>query len=240
MEIIYEDGWILVCYKEAGLPVESGRIGTMDLVNILKNRLHEKNGGNREPYLGVVHRLDQPVEGLLVFAKNRKAAGALSAQVQDDRMKKIYRAVVRPVRSDIPRQGVLENWLLQDRKTNSSRIVPEKTPGAKKARLEYEILSRTGQAALAQIYLFTGRHHQIRVQMAGAGMPLAGDRKYGSSGEHGAEGNREDDWKNGQKIREIPFPALCASSLTLVHPSSGKSMEFHCQPRGEAFSWFPA
>lgn len=238
MEVIFEDDWILVCYKEAGLPVESGRIGTMDLVSILKNRLYEKNGGNGEPYLGVVHRLDQPVEGLLVFAKNRKAAGVLSAQVQDGGMKKIYLAVVRPSRSDIPRQDVLENWLLQDRKTNSSRIVPEKTPGAKAAKLEYKILSRTGQTALARIRLFTGRHHQIRVQMAGAGMPLVGDRKYGCSGEYGAKGIPEEDLKSGQKAREPRFPALCASSLTLIHPSSGKSMEFHCQPGGEAFSWF--
>ena len=116
---------VLVCRKEAGLAVQSGRVGAPDLVSMLKNRLWEREG--KEPYLGVVHRLDQPVEGLLVFAKTKKAAASLSAQVQDGRMVKQYLAVTLPEKEEIPIQGRLEDWLLQDRASNSSRIVPKET-----------------------------------------------------------------------------------------------------------------
>ncbi len=226
MEIVFEDSQVLVCRKEAGLAVQSGRVGAPDLVSMLKNRLWEREG--KEPYLGVVHRLDQPVEGLLVFAKTKKAAASLSAQVQDGRMVKQYLAVTLPEKEEIPVQGRLEDWLLQDRASNSSRIVPKETRGARKAVLEYRILKtwnvpggeKESRAALAQIRLFTGRHHQIRVQMAGAGMPLAGDRKYGS-------GN----------FGKGDFPALCAWSLAFIHPGTGKEMAFQCQPEGR---YFPA
>ncbi len=228
MEIVFEDSQVLVCRKEAGLAVQSGRVGAPDLVSMLKNRLWEREG--KEPYLGVVHRLDQPVEGLLVFAKTKKAAASLSAQVQDGRMVKQYLAVTLPEKEEIPIQGRLEDWLLQDRSSNSSRIVPKETRGARRAVLEYRILKtwnvpgdegeKESRAALAQIRLFTGRHHQIRVQMAGAGMPLAGDRKYGS-------GN----------FGKGDFPALCAWSLAFIHPGTGKEMAFQCRPEGR---YFPA
>lgn len=247
MNIIYEDSQILVCYKEAGLPAQSGRIGEKDLVSILKNRLWEQGGGKKEPYLGIIHRLDQPVEGLLVFAKTPRAAASLSAQVADGRMKKSYHAVVWKERTagSIPetsRQkkreeegkgadvGILENYLLKESRTNSSRIVAEGTRGAKLARLEYCILEQQpaedGQLVLLQVHLFTGRHHQIRVQLAGAGMPLAGDRKYGKD-------------LVPDSVMKYPL-ALCASSLELVHPAFGKRMEFHCEPQGICFQNFPS
>ena len=228
MEIVFEDSQVLVCRKEAGLAVQSGRVGAPDLVSMLKNRLWVREG--QEPFVGVVLRLDQPVEGLLVFAKTKKAAASLSAQVQDGRMVKQYLAVTLPEKEEIPAQGRLEDWLLQDRASNSSRIVPKETRGARRAVLEYRILKtwnvsgdegeKESRAALAQIRLFTGRHHQIRVQMAGAGMPLAGDRKYGS-------GN----------FGKGDFPALCAWSLAFIHPGTGKEMAFQCRPEGR---YFPA
>ena len=113
MEIIYEDGQILVCKKEAGLPVQSGRVQTMDLESMLRNHLRENHHDGKEPYLGIVHRLDQPVEGLLVFAKTKKAAASLSAQVQDGRMEKIYLAVAAISGGNLPDEGVLENWLVR-------------------------------------------------------------------------------------------------------------------------------
>ena len=238
MEIIYEDSQILICRKEAGLPVQSGRIGGRDLVSILKNRLWEQGGEKKEPYLGVVHRLDQPVEGLLAFAKTQKAAAGLSAQLSDDRMNKRYQAVVwLPPGAESRgayRPGekyVLENYLLKDHRTNSSVIVSKGTAGAKLSRLEYEIVEckswtltdgaeeKKGELALADIRLETGRHHQIRVQMAGAGMPLLGDRKYGIV----------------QGAGEL---ALCADRLQLVHPGTGKKMEFYCKPQGFWFQRF--
>lgn len=239
MHILYEDSQIIVCYKEAGLPVQSARIGTKDLESSLKNYLGEQTG--KLPYLAVVHRLDQPVEGVLAFAKTKKAAASLSAQVQDGRMKKTYQAVVQ-IRSEHTegeqaKKGILMNMLLRDGKTNTSRIVPEHTKGAKKAVLEYQILAdkwnmdqnrssddtKNSRIALVQIQLHTGRHHQIRVQMAGAGMPLLGDRKYGQSS--GADSGKA-------------ALALCAVSLELIHPKTGKKMQFTCEPQGEYFKEF--
>lgn len=232
MKILYEDSQIIVCYKEAGLPVQSARIGTKDLESILKNYLSEQTG--KPPYLGVVHRLDQPVEGLLVFAKNSQAAGELGKQVKDGRMKKVYHAVVyfsenesivkNAQKKEIPEEGTLIDYLLKEGKSNSSRIVSEQTKGAKKAELDYRILDRKeGEAiALVEIHLHTGRHHQIRVQMAGAGMPLLGDRKYG----------KEETDKSGFQL------ALCAVSLELFHPRTGKKMHFTCEPQGEYFKLF--
>lgn len=234
MKILYEDSHMIVCYKEAGLPVQSARIGTRDLENILKNYLSEKTG--KAPYLAVVHRLDQPVEGVLVFAKTQKAAASLSAQVNDGRMKKIYHAVVSLEENTdmILEQDwtTLCNYMLKDGKTNTSRIVSANTKGAKKAELEYRILKTTEimkeedekktMGALAEIHLHTGRHHQIRVQMAGAEMPLFGDRKYG----------KETLCEYGKSL------ALCAVSLELVHPGNGKKMQFTCEPQGEYFKLF--
>ena len=237
MEILYEDKQLMVCYKEAGLPVQSARMGVKDLESILKNYLWEKGqekGKQREPYLAVVHRLDQPVEGVLVFAKTPEAAKKLSAQLTDGRMKKTYLAVThlpthriskhprsqemgeenlyeddsqgkrfwkekpdqegfqekgswkeKPGQADPQGQELcggnktgmgrfhsLEDYLVKDGRTNTSRIGKAGEPGAKLAKLEYEILEREENKALVKIRLYTGRHHQIRVQMAGTGMPL--------------------------------------------------------------------
>lgn len=250
MKILYEDSQIIVCYKESGLPVQSARIGTKDLESILKNYLSCQNTqrelSEKPSYLGVVHRLDQPVEGILVFAKNQQAAANLSAQTGDGRMKKIYHAVVQLSEREIPEEGTLVNYLLKDGKSNTSRIVAENTKGAKRAELDYHILEpkivtqpvlpgkipenadipmdekEKLKIALVEVNLHTGRHHQIRVQMAGAGMPLLGDRKYGA----------ENVFDQGKAL------ALCAVSLELVHPRTGKKMQFTCEPKGEYFQVF--
>ncbi|MDD3794970.1 MAG: RluA family pseudouridine synthase, partial [Lachnospiraceae bacterium] len=218
MKIIHEDSQILVCYKESGLPVQSARVGTKDMVSMLKTYLWEKGGSGKEPYLGVIHRLDQPVEGVVVFAKTAQAAASLSEQIRNGSMQKIYHAVVRKNRNDIPDQGLLINYLLKESKGNSSKIVPEKTTGAKQAELEYRILKKSAgnekkRMALVQIHLHTGRHHQIRVQMAGADMPLYGDRKYGIV-------SPEDS--------KSPL-ALCAVSLCFHHPKSKELVTFTCE-----------
>lgn len=232
MKILYEDSQMIVCYKESGLPVQSARIGSKDLESILKNYLREKT--EKVPYLGVVHRLDQPVEGVLVFAKTPQAAAELGAQVQDGRMRKCYRAVTERSGETSAREGTLRNDLLKDGKTNTSRIVSAKTKGAKRAELDYVVLKETEvrgpeesgeevkRLALVEIQLRTGRHHQIRVQMSGAGMPLLGDRKYGTAELFGKTGAL----------------ALCAVSLELIHPRTGKKMQFTCEPQGEYFQLF--
>lgn len=219
--IIYEDKDILVCHKPAGIAVQNARVGSMDLESLLKNYIAQKVLG-RTPYLGIIHRLDQPVEGVLVFALNTKAAAELNRQMTLGKIKKVYLAVTEgEVKAE---KATLENWLKKDNRTNSSSVVPEGTSGAKKAVLSYELLETRevqGQKRnLLEICLDTGRHHQIRVQMAHAGMPLAGDRKYNPH----------------QSVQE-PL-ALCSSKLGFQHPVTKKKMEFQVIPAGSAFKVF--
>ena len=250
--ILYEDKDIIVCRKPAGIAVQNARIGAMDMESSLKNYLAAAGNGRQIPYLAVVHRLDQPVEGVLVFAKNPKAAKNLSAQITAGKMEKIYLAVTfgspdeyeknetarkneADSKEDVAGGGkqhepkILEDYLRKDGKTNTSSVVSPGTPGAKKARLSYEVLDGTTDKIsgkkkwLLRIHLDTGRHHQIRVQMAHAGMPLAGDRKYGAeSGVTIGAGNL----------------ALCAASLTFTHPGTGKVMKFQTTPQSPAFDGF--
>ena len=216
-DIIYEDLHILVCRKPAGLAVQNASFGRKDLESMLKTYLFEKDG-KANPYLGIIHRLDQPVQGLVVFAKNPKSAATLSAQVQDGRMKKYYRAVT----CGIPKtkEERLVNYLKKNSRTNLSECVSEKEQGAKKAELYYHVLEEKDNYALLEIELFTGRHHQIRVQMAKNQTPLYGDQKYN---------------KNAQKGEQI---ALCASRLEFYHPATGKKMQYDCKPEGGAFALF--
>lgn len=217
LNIIYEDAHIIVCGKPAGLAVQNASFGKKDLESMVRTYLAEKEQ-KANPYLAVIHRLDQPVQGIVIFAKNKKTAAALSSQVQDGRMQKQYLAVVcgQPDK----KQGELVDFLLKNKKGNVSEKVPEGTAGAKKAVLEYQVLKEQDGLALVKIKLCTGRHHQIRVQMAAAGMPLFGDVKYNPAAE-----------KN-QGL------ALCADQLTIVHPVSGKTQEFFYKPCGNGFEKF--
>ncbi len=220
LEIIYEDKQIIICNKPAGIPVQSARIGIKDMVSILKNYRNEKENLTGEPYLGLVHRLDQPVQGVMVFAKTKEAAAELSRQVSDGRMKKQYLAVVCGKPSE--QEGTLVDYLLKDGKTNTSKIVKEGTRGAKKAILSYRVVREFEDRTLVEVDLKTGRHHQIRVQMAGAKMPLLGDRKY----------NREAVEEN------VPTVALAAYRLSFVHPKTKKVMTFEQMPKGPVFDNF--
>lgn len=222
--ILYEDNDIIVCHKPAGIATQTARVGQADMVSEITNYL--KAGGfdkKKSLYVGVIHRLDQPVEGILVFAKNKAAAADLSRQAAGDAMEKEYLAVV--CGKPFSQAGELKDYLLKDGRTNISRIVPPEVKGAKEARLSYEILSEGPYGtALARIRLYTGRHHQIRVQMANVGMPLLGDRKY--AGEKAVFLSLQ------LGIKEI---ALCAYRLTFTHPKTGKRMRFEISPEGKAF-----
>ncbi len=217
IDILYEDGQLLVCRKPAGVPVQSGKVGQKDMVSILRNY---RNGKEGDTYIGLVHRLDQPVQGVMVFAKTKMAAAELSRQITDGRMKKQYLAVTcgKPMK----KQGALVDYLLKDGRTNTSSIVPEGTKGAKRAELRYRIIAETPGYALAEIELLTGRHHQIRVQMAGAGMPLAGDRKYNLS-------------DAGQTEKYV---TLAAHRLSFEHPVLKKEICFEGKPEGVIFKKF--
>lgn len=203
--IIYEDEHIIVCQKEAGVAVQTARMSQMDMESALKNYLAVRDSG-KIPYLAVIHRLDQPVRGVLVFGKTSFAAKELSKQVTNHTIGKYYLAEVDGI---IPsEEGTLKDYLLKEGKTNTSRVVSEETKGAKQAVLHYK---KRDEHTL-EIELVTGRHHQIRVQCAHAGMPLKGDVKYNPSAD-----------RNDQL-------GLCAYHLVFKHPKTGKKMEFFYKP----------
>lgn len=241
--ILYEDQDIIVCHKAAGIATQTSRVGQADMVSEARNYLSRSGGGM--PYVGVVHRLDQPVEGVLVLAKNKRAAAKLSRQVTEEQTEKYYYAVV--CGCSFEKQGDLEDYLLKDGRMNLSSVVPPEMKDAKRAALHYEIIAErmtaavTGveedireqggsevagscKIALARIRLYTGRHHQIRVQMSHAGMSLLGDYKYAD-----AETVRL------SKQMQIKEAALCAYRLTFFHPTTGKRMEFQIRPEGKSF-----
>ena len=210
--ILYEDKDILVCRKPGGFPVQTKRIGMMDMENMLKNYLAAK--GERS-YVAVVHRLDQPVQGILVFGKNQKSGARLSEEMQKNEMEKIYLACVQGVPEK--EEGILENQMEKVPGSNLSRIVENKTKNSKKAVLEYKVLKEEAGCSLLEIHLKTGRHHQIRAQLAYAGWPILGDTKY----------NEKESGKGQWKAM-----GLCASRLSFYHPVSGEKMEFQVKPDG--------
>lgn len=218
-KIVYEDEEILVCHKPAGLATQTSRVGQQDLVSEIKNYL----GTN--PYLGLIHRLDQPVEGLLVFAKTAPAAKELSRQLTDSILNKQYLAIV--LGKGFSKETTLENYLIKDNKTNTSRVAGEKEKGAKQAKLLAKTLfyNEEKQISKIEVTLFTGRHHQIRVQLANAGLPLLGDSKYGT--EASIARSKE------LGVRNV---ALCANHLTFLHPKTKKAMDFQIEPEGEIFN----
>lgn len=228
--ILAEDKDILVCYKPPGIAVQSARLGETDMVSELKNYL-----GGKNPYLGVVHRLDQPVSGILVFAKTPAAAAALSRQASHETgqesgkkkkpaafMEKEYCALVFTGEAEnLPEPGLsvkLEDYLLRDGRKNTSAVVPSGTKDAKRAELVYEVKEKKEKQALVNIRLLTGRHHQIRVQFAHAGLPLLGDARYGT------EKSRE--YSAGKGITNI---CLCACRLSFYHPATGRRMDFQTE-----------
>lgn len=235
LSVLFEDSSLIVVEKPAGIESQSARGFEEDMVSRIREHIHKlspkkstESSNGQPPYVGVIHRLDRPVSGVMVYAKTQKAAAFLSRQVQEGKMKKIYRAVVcgKPVDNS----GTYVDFLLKDQKINCSRIVDKSTDGGKLARMNYHVVDsievkdeKAGEGlqvlTLVEIELLTGRHHQIRVQMAGHGTPLYGDRKYGKSPSAG------------------PL-ALCTVRLKFVHPLTGKEMSFSMKEKGGAFELF--
>lgn len=210
MKILYEDKDQIVIHKPAGIATQTAKLGEKDLVSEIKNHI-SKETDNKNPYIGVINRLDQPVEGIVLCAKNQKAAAQLSAQMQDGSMRKLYQAVIWG-HMEAPK-GALTDYLEKDGRSNTSRVVSSVSKDAKRAELEYSVMSTVGKVQLLEIELKTGRHHQIRVQFSHRGHPLIGDTKYG----------------NGESIsysREMNsrVPTLCAYRLEWKHPVTKKEM----------------
>lgn len=208
--IVYEDSVLLVVHKPAGIATETARVGQADLVSELKN--YRKRKGE-DTYIGVVHRLDQPVEGLLVFAKDGKTSHKLCSELQGGRLAKKYVALVAGVMQ--AQEGVQTDYLWRDGRTNLSKVVPKGYQDAKEASLHWRLLQHNDAISLLEIELYTGRHHQIRVQLAHAGFPLLGDFKYGSALS-----------KELSKKYAVNSTALMAYEICMTHPVTGNQMEF--------------
>lgn len=228
-EILFEDQDILVCHKPAGVATQTKRLGQQDMESLLKNYRAKKG---EPPFIGVVHRLDQPVEGVMVFAKNQKAAATLSKQVQQRVIGKHYYAVSNHAPAE--RSGMLEDYLLTDKKANYTHVleadgkwsVTDLSKDAKKAKLEYKVVEVNEEKTLFDIKLHTGRQHQIRVQMAYLGCGLIGDMKY----------NAQSSITNGANAKSEL--ALCSYKLEFEHPTKNIPMKFEIQPQGKVFVEF--
>jgi 23S rRNA pseudouridine1911/1915/1917 synthase len=219
-KIIYEDNHLLVVEKPVNIPVQGDNTNDLDMLNILKQDLKERYNKPGEVYLGLVHRLDRPVGGLMVFAKTSKAASRLSDQIRTRTFKKTYLAIVRGVPEE--QKCTLRDFLLKDSSSNMVSVVREGTKDSKEAILDYQVIKSNGVLSLLQIQLHTGRPHQIRVQLSNAGYTLFGDQRYG------AEVN-----KPGQQI------ALWAYSVTFLHPTKKEEMTFKCEtPKTEPWIQF--
>lgn len=231
-EIIFEDKDIIVCNKPAGMATQTKHLGQQDMESFLKNYRASKK---EEPYIGVVHRLDQPVEGVMVFAKNPKAAAALSKQVQQRIIGKHYYAVctkkaheqlqlhkqeqIQPQEQieelSFGDTGTLTDYILTDKKNNISKVVwPEdanKNPQAKMAVLDYRVIKQEQDKIVFDITLHTGRQHQIRLQLSNMGYPIIGDKKYGGIA--------------NDKLM------LCSYRIEFEHPVNGAKMDYKIDSR---------
>ena len=211
MKILYEDNHIIVVEKMPNIPSQGDKTGDIDMLTLIKEYLKEKYNKPGNVYLGLIHRLDRPVGGVMVFAKTSKAAARLSEQVRNKELKKKYLVIVDGKLEK--EKGKLEDYLLKNEKNNLSKVVPEGTKNSKFASLDYEVIKYNEEINLSvlKINLHTGRHHQIRVQFSSRGHSIYGDQKYGTRG-------------RGKQI------ALWAYSLTIKHPITKEEMTFEDLP----------
>ena len=212
LKVIYEDNHIIVVEKIPNVPSQEDETGDISMMSLVKDYIKEKYNKPGNVYLGLVHRLDRPVGGVMIFAKTSKAASRLSNQVREKVFKKEYLAVVDGKLEQ--EKGTLENYLYKDKKTNKSYVVSKDKKDSKFAKLDYEVIKydKENNVSLLKINLYTGRHHQIRVQFANIGHSIYGDQRYGSKG----------------KNKQI---ALWAYRLTIEHPVRKEKMEFEDLPK---------
>ena len=217
LEILHEDNHIIVVLKPqniASCPDESGDANMLDLVKEYVRAQYDKKGN---VYIGLVHRLDRPTGGVMVFARTSKAAARLTEQMKSGDFEKRYLAVLNGAPHES--QGKLVNWIKKNTVNNTVYLCPQGTDGAKLASLDYRILEKRDKYSLAEIKLHTGRSHQIRVQTAGIAHPVYGDMRYG--GEYAQKGKL----------------ALWAYSLAFTHPVTKERLRFLSEPPTDEFPW---
>ena len=216
MLVLHEDNHLLAVYKDPGVLVQGDRTGDVSLLDLAKVYLKEAYDKPGEVFLGLVHRLDRPVSGVVMFARTSKAASRLAAQFRSRDVRKVYLAIVLGRLADT--EGVIESFL--QRKETRSRTVSSAQDGqARLARLTYRVLSRNPAYSLVEVVAETGRHHQIRVQLAEIGHPVVGDVKYGA--------------QQGLDDRSV---ALHASELVVTHPTTKERVRVVARP-GRSFPW---
>lgn len=206
-EIIYEDNHVIVVNKPPGMLSQGDETGDIDLLSYLRGYIKEKYNKPGNAYIGLVHRLDRPVGGLMVFARTSKAASRLSQQIVDQKMKKEYICVCEGT----PPEGKWVNWLVKDKRTNTTSVMRDGARGAKRASLECRVLHSEENESICHVILYTGRSHQIRVQFKEQGSPLIGDQKYNPNAEKGM------------------WIALMSRKLTFWHPTKNDKMVFELE-----------
>ncbi len=217
LKVIYEDNQIIVVEKPVNIPSQGDKTGDIDMLSIVKDYIKKKYNKPGEVYLGLVHRLDRPTGGVMVFARTSKSASRLSEQVRNKQMHKKYLCIVDGKLEE--KSGTFKDYLYKNERTNTSRIAKPNEKNAKEAILDYEVIKYNEEINLSvvKVDLHTGRHHQIRVQFASRGHSLYGDQKYGTRG-------------RGKQL------ALWAYSLEFTHPTTKENLVFEDYPLCEG-SW---
>ena len=214
LNIVFEDNHLLVVVKPVDVPCQADESGDKDMLTLLKEYRIAHEGKPGDAYVGLVHRLDRPTGGVMVFAKTSKAASRLSEAIKNGEVDKKYFAILEGT----PRYKAdkLTCYLKKFPDTNTVKVVPALSEGAKYAELDYKVLATKDNLSLVSVNLVTGRGHQIRVQMQNMGNPIVGDKRYGSG--------------------KYPNAPLClwATELRFAHPVSGKELVFRVYPPEES------
>lgn len=218
LDIVYEDNHIIVVIKPFNIPSQGDITGDIDMLTLIKQYLVDKYNKQGDAFVGLVHRLDRPTGGVMVFAKTSKAASRLSEDIRNGNFDKKYLAVVCGVPTI--KSGKLEHYLKKDSRNNTVVIAPFSEEGAKRAELDYKVLEDKQGFSLVSINLITGRSHQARVQMASLGTPIFGDIKYGA-----------DKRSKGYNL------ALWATEIKFIHPTTKEKMVFRAFPPEESSPW---
>ncbi len=214
MTPVYEDNHIIIVRKEAGEIVQGDKTGDTPLSEIIKQYLKEKYKKPGNVFCGVVHRIDRPVAGLVVFAKTSKALSRLNDMLKKGEIHKTYWALVEGKRKD--KEGVIESWLQSDGRLNKTRVVDKDTSDAKLSKLKYRVIAEGERYSLLEVELLTGRKHQIRAQLSSTGTPIKGDLKYGARRSNPGGGI-----------------SLLAKKIEFIHPVSKEKIAVETDPLPE-------
>lgn len=216
LNVVYEDNQVIVVVKPHNQPSQADESKDLDLLTEVKEYVKEKYNKPGDAYIGLVHRLDRPTGGLMVFARTSKSASRLSKQISEHETEKKYYCVVEGFVQQ--KQATLLNYLKKDEKNNIVKVVTQTEEGAKKAELEYKVLDTKGNLSLLEVSLKTGRSHQIRVQLSAKNIPIYGDQKYNKN-------------TKGKQL------ALWAGKLSFEHPTTKSKMTFVASPDSSKDPW---